>query len=212
MKLSINGLRLIKDFEGCRLHAYRDSAGVWTIGYGHTPGVKQGDVIDKVEAEGLLLEDSLIAEDAVNRLVKVHLSQYQFDSLVSLVFNIGETAFARSTLLRKLNAGDYHGAAEEFSRWVHGGEDKHIVMGLVGRRRKEQSLFKLDLPATEDIVLAIGEEMWMVTTRRVRISKGEIEYRYRFADRILVFRDSETWHPVYKCRIFQLDDDVPAET
>ncbi len=101
MKLSVNGMNHIKNWEGLRLKAYKCPAGVWTIGYGHTgPDVKPGGTITQAQADALLDKDTDDAESAVNTLVKVPLSQNQFDALVSFVFNTGIGSFKNSTLLR----------------------------------------------------------------------------------------------------------------
>ena len=140
MHTSQKGLDLIKSFEGLRLTAYDDGVGVQTIGYGHTKGVKPGMTITADQAVQFLREDLHSAERDIDRLVTVHLCQHQFDALASLVFNIGGTAFRDSTLLRKLNAGDYAGAAVQLDRWVHGGGK--IMPGLVKRRAAERALFE----------------------------------------------------------------------
>lgn len=139
MQISEQGQRLIQGFEACSLQAYQCSARVWTIGYGHTSGVKPGDRITVAQAEAWLAEDIAAAEKAVNTLVTVPLSQGQFDALCSFVFNVGRSAFASSTLLKKLNAGDIHGAADEFLRWVHAGPK--ALKGLKRRRAEERALF-----------------------------------------------------------------------
>ncbi|WP_313489196.1 lysozyme [Stutzerimonas nitrititolerans] len=140
MQTSQRGIDLIKTFEGLRLAAYDDGVGVQTIGYGHTKGVKPGMTITADQAVQFLREDLHGAERDVERYVTVHLCQHQFDALASLVFNIGGTAFRDSTLLRKLNAGDYAGAAVQFDRWVHGGGK--ILPGLVKRRAAERAMFE----------------------------------------------------------------------
>lgn len=139
MKISMYGLNLIKKFEGLSLQAYQCSAGVWTIGYGHTRGVRPGDIIDEAQAGIFLRRDVAASESTVMRFVTVVLNQHQFDALVSFVFNLGSGNFAASTLLRKLNAGDYAGAADEFPRWVHAGGKS--LPGLVRRRAAERTLF-----------------------------------------------------------------------
>lgn len=135
MKVSEHGLHLIKHFEGLRLQAYQCSAGVWTVGYGH----RSGDVIDEAQAASFLREDIAESESAVNSLVKAPLKQNQFDALVSFVFNLGSGNFHSSTLLKKLNAGDYAGTADELLRWVHAGGQR--LPGLVRRREAERNLF-----------------------------------------------------------------------
>lgn len=139
MQISEQGRRLIQDFEACRLEAYQCSAGVWTIGYGHTDGVKPGDQITVAQAEVWLAGDIAAAEKSVNTLVTASLSQGQFDALCAFVFNVGRAAFASSTLLKKLNAGDVVGAADEFLRWVHAGPK--ALKGLKRRRAEERALF-----------------------------------------------------------------------
>lgn len=139
MKISEKGLSLIKESEGLRQKAYLDSVGVPTIGFGHTKGVKLGQEITYSQAVEYLKEDLREAEQAVLRLVKVQLSQGQFDALVSFVFNLGAGAFAKSTLLKKLNARDYSGAANEFGKWVNAGG--RPLKGLITRREGERRLF-----------------------------------------------------------------------
>lgn len=139
MNLSPNGKKLIKNFEGCRLKAYKCPADVWTIGYGHTNKVRPDDVITQQEADHLFDIDIIIHCNNVEKLVKVPLKQNQFDALVSLEYNIGYSAFKNSTLLRKLNTKDYAGAAAQFNRWVYAGT--RILAGLVERRKKEKQLF-----------------------------------------------------------------------
>ena len=138
--MKVSNLDIIKESEGLRLTAYMPTANdVPTIGYGHTHGVRMGQTITKAQAEQFLKEDVSWAEAAVNKQVKVSLNQNQFDALVSFVFNIGETTFAKSTLLRKLNAGDYNGAANEFPRWNK--QAGVVLRGLVKRREREKQLF-----------------------------------------------------------------------
>lgn len=139
MEISQAGLELIKEFEGFRSNAYRDSVGVATIGYGHTKGVRMGDVITRAQGEAFLLGDTQHAQESVERLVTVPLTQNQYDALVSFTFNLGSGNLASSTLLKKLNDGDYQGAADEFPRWVHAGGKK--LEGLVRRRNAERRLF-----------------------------------------------------------------------
>lgn len=130
----------IKKWEGLRLNAYQDVVGVWTIGYGHTGTAKPGMRITPQEAERLLRQDLAWAERAVANGVKVPISQPMFDAMVSLCFNVGAGAFSKSTLLRKLNAGDIEGAAREFKRWNKGGG--RVIQGLVNRRADEERLFR----------------------------------------------------------------------
>jgi lysozyme len=135
----IHGLDAIKLFEGLRLRAYLCSANVWTIGYGHTKNVREGMTITNDEADAFLIEDIAWVLGVVERSVKVELSNGQRGAINSLIFNIGGTAFRNSTLLRKLNAGDYAGAADEFPKWKNAGG--RVNQGLVNRRLKERTMF-----------------------------------------------------------------------
>lgn len=146
LKTGPRGVALIKRWEGCHrvqndgtVAAYLCPANVWTIGYGTTEGVRPGLVITQAQAERLLQRDLTKFEDAVNELVRVPLTQNQFDALVSFTYNVGATAFANSTLLRKLNAGDKTGAAGQFQRWNKAGG--RVLTGLVRRRADEANLF-----------------------------------------------------------------------
>ena len=144
MHISETGLALIRQFEGLRLSAYLCPAGIATIGYGSTAGVKLGRTITAERAEELLREDVRQFETAVSRLVKVPLTQGQFDALTSFAFNLGAKALEKSTLLRLLNAGDYPGAAAQFDRWVYASGKK--LSGLVKRRAAERALFEGKTP------------------------------------------------------------------
>lgn len=139
MRISEKGINLIKRFEGLRLEAYLDSVDVPTIGYGHTRGIKLGQTITQEQADAFLEEDIHEFELAIQRLVHVNLTQNQFDALVSFTFNLGIGSLKQSTLLKKLNAGDITGAANEFNRWVYAGGKK--LTGLVKRRAAERLMF-----------------------------------------------------------------------
>mgnify|MGYP001069296736 FL=1 len=144
MQTSEKGIALIKEFEGCRLTAYQDSVGVWTIGYGWTQPVdgkpiRAGMTIKQETAERLLKNGLVSYESDVSRLVKVGVTQGQFDALVSFTYNLGARSLSTSTLLRKLNAGDYAGAADEFMRWNKAGGK--VLNGLTRRREAERALF-----------------------------------------------------------------------
>ena len=143
LRLSDDGLRLIQRHEGFRPRLYRDPIGLPTIGYGHLvrPGEQfDGVVLHEAEARALLVADAALAEEAVREAVEVALAQHEFDALVSFTFNLGPGALRRSTLLRKLNAGDRAGAAREFDRWVYAGGER--FRGLVRRRAEERALFE----------------------------------------------------------------------
>ncbi|MFA3104176.1 lysozyme [Acinetobacter pittii] len=138
------GLNLIKGFEGKRLNAYDDGVGVWTIGFGtikypNGARVKKGDTCTEQQAEDYLRNDLAKFEAAINKLVKVPLTQNQFDALASFTYNLGETNLANSTLLKKLNKGDYQGAADQFLVWNKAGGK--VMKGLVRRREAERALF-----------------------------------------------------------------------
>lgn len=140
MHVSQQGLDLIKSFEGLRLSAYKCPADVWTIGYGTTAGVKEGQIITKKRAEELLRDDVARFEQQVNRMVNVPLTQGQFDALVSFTYNLGAANLSNSTLLRLLNAGLYDDAALQFSRWNKAGGQ--VLPGLTRRRAAERALFE----------------------------------------------------------------------
>lgn len=139
MKYSENGYKLTKEFEGLKLLAYQDGGGVWTIGHGHTHDVKKGDIITAAQAQWLLEFDIQDSVDHVNEYVVVPLTQNQFDALVDFTFNLGNGALKGSTLLKKLNSGDYKGAAAEFQRWNK--DNGKVVAGLTRRRKAEMQLF-----------------------------------------------------------------------
>jgi len=147
MRISDKGISLIKQFEGLSLAAYQDSVGVWTISYGLTQPVGGKPIrpsmsIKEETAERLLRTGLVGYESDVSKLVKVKLTQGQFDALVSFAYNLGARALSTSTLLQKLNAGDYAGAADEFPRWNKiGGK---VLPGLTRRREAERSLFLSD--------------------------------------------------------------------
>lgn len=134
------GLSIIKRFERLMLDAYRDPVGIWTIGYGHTAGVKEGDKTTPAGADIFLAHDLKDAEGAANQLVFCELNPNQFSALVCLVYNIGETQFATSTLLKLLNDQDYDGAAGEFHKWNHAAGQQ--LPGLTRRRQAEEELFR----------------------------------------------------------------------
>lgn len=152
MKTSANGIKELRASEGVRREAYLDSVGVWTIGVGHTasaglPAPKKGMVISDAEVDEILARDLVLFEKAVENAVKVPLNQNQFDALVNWTFNVGTGAMAKSTLVRKLNAKDYQGAADQFRVWNKAGGE--VLKGLVTRRERERALFLAPVKATE---------------------------------------------------------------
>lgn len=143
--MSAKGIALLKEHEGLRLNSYQDTGKVWTIGYGHTSAagglkVHEGLTITREQAEQLLKDDlARMTYPVIDRLVKVPLSQGQFDALSSFIFNLGEGQVSKSTLLRLLNNGDYKGASGQFGRWIYDNGVK--LNGLIRRRADERVLF-----------------------------------------------------------------------
>lgn len=138
------GVTVMHHFESCKLKAYPDPGSKngepWTIGWGHTgPEVKPGLVWTQAQADAAFLEDLRSFERDVGSLVKVPLTQGQFDALVSFAYNVGLASLNKSTLLRLLNAGDYAGAALQFRRWNK--NDGQVMRGLTRRRAAEEGLF-----------------------------------------------------------------------
>lgn len=141
MNISLNGINLIKGFEGYSGTPYQDVVGIWTWGYGHARKFKEElpDSVSRPEAEALLQTDLVPACKCVNQCVKVPINQNQFDALVSFVYNIGGSAFSASTLLKKINASEMDGAENEFLRWNRAGAK--VIDGLTRRRAAEAKLF-----------------------------------------------------------------------
>lgn len=141
MKTGAEGIALIKKWEQCRLAAYQDSGGVWTIGWGHTgPEVVRGLCWSQAKADQVLLEDLSAEEACVSFHVTVPLTQNEFNALVSLIHNIGCGAFTSSHLLRYLNDSNYDAASAEVPKWDH--DNGKEIPGLKHRRLEEQSLFE----------------------------------------------------------------------
>jgi len=140
MILGDHGKTLIKSFEQLRLTAYkRFPTEPWTIGWGHAKGVQAGDTCTEDQAEAWFIEDTQEAVDANNSLLVVTVTQNQFDALVSFAYNVGIGAESHSTLLRLVNASDFAGAANEFTKWDH--VNGVVVPGLLRRREAERDLF-----------------------------------------------------------------------
>jgi len=140
MNISQEGISLIKKFEGCELEAYQCAAGVWTIGYGSTKDVKEGDTLTQKEADNLLLHEMQEYEGYIKELVKIPLKQNQFDALVSWVFNLGPANLKASTMLKFLNAGDYHLIPSQIKRWNKA--NGKVLEGLIRRREAEALMFE----------------------------------------------------------------------
>jgi lysozyme len=153
MHMSQGGLdNLLKKFEGCKLKAYRCPAGICTIGYGHTsaagsPLVNDGMVITQKDAEDILRADLVKYEKAVADLVKVDLSQNQFDVLVDFAYNAGVGNLKSSTLLKKVNAGNLDAVPDELMKWTKGGGK--VLTGLVRRRQAEGIWWNAEHPHDE---------------------------------------------------------------
>lgn len=168
MQTSQSGINLIKHFEGLSLTAYLCPAGIPTVGYGHTgPEVALGQRVSEQQAEKLLKGDLKSAEQAVAKLVKIPLTQNQFDALVSFTYNTGAGALGYSTLLKRLNAGEdpTRVAKEELPRWIRG-DNNEVLNGLVRRRAAEVELFcKPDsTPAAEKgekVTIKSRQQTWL---------------------------------------------------
>ena len=145
LRISDRGIAFIARHEGLRLSLYKDQAGFATIGFGHKvkSGEKFGSPISSADAQALFRADILVAEEAVQQHVQVALTQTQYDALVSFVFNVGGSAFATSTLLKQLNAGNYRKAADELLRWnkIRVKEKLTQSAGLAARRAAERQMF-----------------------------------------------------------------------
>lgn len=158
MQISDEGLRLIKSFEGYHTRlkdgscaAYLCPAHVPTIGYGCTEGVRLGMVWTEAEAVAGLAREIAKFEAVVSRLVTVTINQNEYDAMVSLAYNIGAAAFARSTVLKRLNNGDRAGSAKAFEMWTRGGG--RVLPGLVSRRKREAALFLKPVEAPEEPIM-----------------------------------------------------------
>ena len=139
MKISNDGINLIKNYEGCKLYAYRDSVGVATIGYGHTKGVRMGTAITQKQADDYLREDLADVEKTLNQL-GINFKQYQFDALCSWIFNIGVGNFIHSTMAVRINTGASDEAiTDQLIRWVNAGGTP--LLGLMKRRVAEANMF-----------------------------------------------------------------------
>ncbi len=136
MNISEAGLNILSLREGVRTKAYKDTKGIWTIGVGHTgPEVKEGLVWTSKQVQDTLRQDIKIAEKCIEDVVRVPLTQNQYDALVSFIFNVGVRAFSKSTMLKFINVGEFDAAAEQFNRWV-------IPIEISTRRMSEKAQFK----------------------------------------------------------------------
>lgn len=158
MKTSEAGLAFVSKWEGEVLKVYKDSVGIPTIGVGHVvrPGESFAGGITHEQAIEMLRKDIMIAEDAVNKGVKVAITQAQFDACVSMTFNVGTGNFLSSTLLKLINQNNPTAAADEFLKWVHAGGK--VLQGLVNRRKAERELFLSDaVPVAPEPAKPIGQ-------------------------------------------------------
>ena len=165
MELDSAGLTLLKRFEGCRLTAYQDTAGIWTIGYGHTDGVSEGHTVTQAQADAFLRDDAGHTLTNLNLLtVGVRTVAFQFDALASLAFNIGSRAFRGSTVLRQHRAGNYPAAANAFLMWNKDHRDGKLVVvpGLVRRRMIERNYYLNGVLMAQRInMVPIATELWI---------------------------------------------------
>lgn len=179
------GLKMLKAFEGCRLKAYKDAVGVWTIGYGHTQGVHEGMTITQEEADKMLKADVVVFESQVNCMVTRKLTPYQLDALTSLCYNIGRRNLGNSTLLKRINANATEAVIrKEWMRWVYAGGK--VLPGLVARREAEANHYfttlvkgtdgKVGAKSIKSILLVVVMALSMLTSCKTAdpITKTEI--------------------------------------
>lgn len=161
MEVSFEGRELIKQFEGISLTAYRCPAGVWSIGFGRTQGVRPGDTITAAQADAYLAADLVAFGQNVERMIGgAATSQHEFDALVSLAYNIGIGAIEKSTVMRLHKAGDKIGAARAFEMWCKAtvGGQLQTLPGLLARRQKEAAYYLTpDAPSIKAMPQAVAE-------------------------------------------------------
>lgn len=164
MRLSKNGIDILKRFEGCRFKAYQDIVGVWTIGYGFTEGVKEGDVMTLAEANARLIAELKKYEDAVSAALTRYYFQNQFDAIVILAWNIGIAGMQKSTVVKAHNRGDSQAAARAFGLWNKAGGKE--IAGLTRRRAAESALYLTPEPNEKDLAMpqAVDEERPMTAS------------------------------------------------
>ena len=209
MRVNQAGIELIKSFEGCRLRAYVDTVGVWTIGYGHTsmagpPKVVPGMRITEDEAEEILKRDVEKFANKIKPLIKVELNDNQFSALVSFAYNVGPGAFKRSSVLRAVNNRDFENVPRYLLRWVKAGG--RVLRGLVRRRKAEGKLFmkedELKTPLmTEKDMGDMNDVKMGMTTARLRLRetpslKGEIIGVMPLHARISIVDERRGWYHV----------------
>jgi lysozyme len=163
MIISPDGLAQLKQFEGCRLKAYQDIVGIWTIGYGFTDGIHAGMVITQKQAEQMLLDRLVPYEQAVQDACTVTPTQAQFDACVCLAWNIGIGAFQKSSVLKFHNQGKFKEAANAFGLWNKAGGK--VVAGLVRRRSAESALYLEDYGPASDMPQKVDTPATMATSK-----------------------------------------------
>lgn len=135
-----SGYDLTKHWEQCRLVAFKHKGDVWTIGWGHTRGVHEGQTCTQAEADAWLVADLVFAQLEVQTHVSIPITQNEYNALVDFVYNLGGGAFEKSTLRADLNAGNFAAAADEFKKWDHAAGKE--LAGLLARRQEEAELFR----------------------------------------------------------------------
>lgn len=170
MKTSDRGLALIEEFEGFRAQAYRDPVGIWTIGYGFTRGVEQGDQITREEADRRLRAELSSYEAAVYRATGGNVTQAQFDALVSFAWNVGKDGMAGSSVIKAHNRGDYQSAARAFGLWNKAGGK--VWPGLTRRRAAEAALYLSDAPADMPQAVEPERPVTASTINRAGVAAG----------------------------------------
>ncbi|MCA0433510.1 MAG: lysozyme [Proteobacteria bacterium] len=176
MQMTEEGYALIRAQEGFRGEAYRDPAGVWTIGFGHTsaagpPEVRPGLRVSRAEGEAIFLRDVDQVARRVQRLVTTHLSDRQFSALVSFAYNVGTGAFASSSVLQVVNAGDLARVPERLTLWNKAGG--RVLPGLVKRRAAEAALFMMDAaPAPGTVPEGFLASLWQALISLFATGRG----------------------------------------
>lgn len=173
MNISQQGIAAIKRLEGCKLSAYKDMVGVWTIGYGFTDGIMEGMVITQKQADEMLMSRIRPYESAITDACTVKPSQSQFDAMVCLTWNIGIGAFQKSSVLRLHNQGKFKEAANAFGLWNKAKVGGKLVMvsGLVMRRASESAMYLQDDESARDMPQVVNEPPTM-TTSNINIAQG----------------------------------------
>lgn len=177
-RINEEGLALIRQWEGLKLTAYKCPAGVWTIGYGSTKGVREGMKITKAQAELRLKDDANHFGKEIEKRVKVSLTDNQFAALISLVYNIGINAFEKSTLLRKLNAEQWDSVPHEFMKWVKAKDPKTgkrvTLNGLVNRRAAEVGLWVRGAFVESSTTRAVAFDKPVLTKEAMAVAAGAV--------------------------------------